>query len=348
MMKGALASFCWVAVIIVLVTTIVTQVASARWSSEASVLLPALGSSSNSTTRTTSVPSGSQARIDDEALRPILFLHGINGHADEFDGITRLISNTYGSRAPPMHSIDICEGPCSLLNPLPKQRDDMLAYLTKNAAALGIDGDEGFNFVAHSQGALLARSVIQKLPPSLHVRTYVSMASPQMGQFGECNKDNSGIGPALAREMARPAGWIFFYNPVAQRGLSVANYWHDPRHMSLFIKETNFLPEINGYVDSGDIAAQKANFVRIGKAVFLSSEDDDCINPPLSGIFQFLDDNGDPTSLEQSYEYSQDSFGLKTMHDEDRLVIENHPGNLHDSWVQNTSIFETYVLPHLQ
>ena len=345
-MKGPLASFCSFAVIAVLVMTVVTQIASARWSSRANVLLDT--SSENSTATLSPIGSTNDTADTNTALRPILFLHGINGHADEFSGIIRFMRNKYGPGAPLMHSIDICEGSCSLLNPLPQQRDDMLKYLTKNAAALGIDGEEGFNFVAHSQGALLARSVIQKLPPSLRVRTYVSMASPQMGQYGECNKDNSGIGPALAREMARPAGWLFFYNPVAQRELSFANYWNDPRHRSLFKREANFLPEVNGYIDGGDMDKQKANFVRIEKAVFLSSEDDDCINPPLSGIFQFVDGNGAATSLEQSYEYIQDTFGLKTMHDEDRLVVENHPGNLHDSWVQNTELFEMFVLPHLQ
>mmetsp|Transcript_12895 Transcript_12895/g.20006 ORF Transcript_12895/g.20006 Transcript_12895/m.20006 type:complete len:259 (+) Transcript_12895:77-853(+) len=181
-------------------------------------------------------------------LRPILFLHGISGHAHEFNGIMALLQQKYGSKTPTMHSIGICEGSCSLMTPLPQQRDNMLTFLVKNAAALGIDSEDGFNIVAHSQGALLMRAVIQKLPASLKVHTYVSMAGPQRGQWGPCNKSNSGIGPKLAKKMARPVGWIAFYNPLAQRELSFANYWNDPRHNELFRKEANFLPEINGYV----------------------------------------------------------------------------------------------------
>eukprot|EP00578_Thalassiosira_sp_NH16_P018512 CAMPEP_0181098254 /NCGR_PEP_ID=MMETSP1071-20121207/12024_1 /TAXON_ID=35127 /ORGANISM="Thalassiosira sp., Strain NH16" /LENGTH=296 /DNA_ID=CAMNT_0023180829 /DNA_START=107 /DNA_END=994 /DNA_ORIENTATION=+ len=276
-------------------------------------------------------------------LRPIIFLHGINGHADEFDGIIALLRDKYRSEAaaPIMHSIGICEGSCSLLTPLPKQRDAMIDYLVKNAATLGIDRDDGFNIVAHSQGALLMRAVIQKLPhPGLNVRTYVSMAGPQRGQWGPCLKSYSGLGPTIEEKMARPMGWIAFYNPIAQHGLSVANYWNDPRHSDLFRREANFLPGINGYIGDDDestrsmMAEQKDNFLRIGKAVFLGSSDDDCINPPLSSVFRFVDDDGNPTRLKDSLEYEQDTFGLKTMDDEGRLVIKAYSGYDHTEWLR--------------
>lgn len=251
-----------------------------------------------------------------------------------------------------MHSLNICEGSCSLRTPLTKQRDDVVSYLVSNSRSLGIDGDDGFNFVAFSQGALLARAVVQKLPPYLRVHTYVSLAGPQRGQWGECNMGSSGIGPTISRKMARPTGWLAFYNPVAQREISVANYWYDPRHNRLFRKEAKFLSEINGYIDLGDLALQRENFLRIQNAIFLGSSDDDCINPPLSSVFEFVDSRGNPTPLKQSFEYSGDTFGLKTMHDEGRLVMQDYPGYDHLSWLRvsedKKSQFELYVLPHLQ
>ena len=288
------------------------------------------------------------------ALLPIIFLHGINGHASEFEDIMRLIRLKFGKNAPTMHSVGLCDGTCSL-RPLPKQRDELIDHLVSNAADLGIDGEEGFNFVGHSQGGLLARAVIQKLPPTLRVRRFVSMASPQKGQYGECKQGRTGLGPEIEKKMARPIGWIAFYNYLAQSELSIANYWNDPRHGHLFRREASLLPEMNGYLDDDDdMTDQKENFLRVERAIFLGSSDDDCINPPLSSIFEYVDAEGNATSFNESLEYAQDTFGLQTMHQEGRLVLQNWPGMTHMSWIRvnNTSkeksLFELCVLPHLK
>ena len=121
------------------------------------------------------------------------------------------------------------------------------------------------------------------------------------------------------------------------------------------------MPGINGYIGDDDestrsmMAEQKDNFLRIGKAVFLGSSDDDCINPPLSSVFRVVDDDGNPTRLKDSLEYEQDTFGLKTMDDEGRLVIKAYSGYDHTEWLRvphedsaEISLFELAVLPHLQ
>jgi hypothetical protein len=58
-----------------------------------------------------------------------------------------------------MHSLPLFEGSDSLKTPLPVQRDAIIRYLAQNVDVLQLGG--GFNFVAHSQGALLARSIVQ-------------------------------------------------------------------------------------------------------------------------------------------------------------------------------------------
>jgi len=73
----------------------------------------------------------------------------------------------------PFHSLALFEGIHSLNVPLTEQRDTIIKYLVDHADELNITG--GFNFVGHSQGALLARAVIQALPPTLNVSTYVSL-----------------------------------------------------------------------------------------------------------------------------------------------------------------------------
>jgi hypothetical protein len=44
--------------------------------------------------------------------------------------------------------------------------------------------------------------------------------------------------------MTREAGWLVFYNPIAQREISVANYWNDPNHEWSNHEFNHFLPEV--------------------------------------------------------------------------------------------------------
>ena len=113
-----------------------------------------------------------------------LFLHGLSGHASEFEPMMQWMRAYFGNATPSMHSLALFEGVASLA-PMVRQRDAILDYLISNANALNLTG--GWNFVAHSQGALLARSVIQALPADFPpVLSYVSLAGPQKGQFGPC------------------------------------------------------------------------------------------------------------------------------------------------------------------
>jgi len=59
-----------------------------------------------------------------------------------------------------------------------------------------------------------------------------------------------------------------------------------------------------------------------------------------SSIFEYADAEGNATSLDQSLEYAQDTFGLQTMNQEGRLVLtENWPGDTtHMSWLRVSAI----------
>jgi pimeloyl-ACP methyl ester carboxylesterase len=289
------------------------------------------------------------ADVPEAPKHPILFLHGVNGHANQFDGIIKRVRSLFNDDAPPMHSIGICDGSCSLRTPLVTQRAQLIRWLTKNSSQMGLEG--GFHLVAHSQGALLARSVVQMLPAHLKIRTFASMAGPQKGQYGMCTMSKSGLGPDLGKAMARPAGWIAFYNPIAQNEISIANYWNDPDHSWAFRHGCDFLPEVNGYVDNGTLAAQKRNFLRLNKAVFVGSSGDDCINPPLSSVFEYVDGHSSPTTRAMSKEYADDTFGLRTMAVQGRAIFEKPAGYKHMDWVRveegKLSLFEEYILPHL-
>ena len=117
------------------------------------------------------------------------------------------------------------------------------------------------------------------------------------------------------KSMTRTMGWRAFYNPLAQRGLSVANFWHDPIHQEEFKSSATFLSEMNNLVPHDASALYKDNFLRVRRAVFLGSEGDDCINPQLSSNFQFVDANEAKVAMNASAVYVNDTFGLKTLHE---------------------------------
>ena len=114
-----------------------------------------------------------------------LFLHGLGGTASQFDLMQSWMTDFFGNATPPMHSLPLFEGTASVDTPMPQQRNALLAYMMENVDALNLSA--GFNFVAHSQGALLARSVIEALPLTFPpVLSYVSLAGPHTGQYGMC------------------------------------------------------------------------------------------------------------------------------------------------------------------
>jgi hypothetical protein len=47
-------------------------------------------------------------------------------------------------------------------------------------------------------------------------------------------------------------------------------------------------------------------------------------------------------------EFLQDSFGLKTLYDSQRLVLHSVDGVLHQDWLDRADIFTQHILPLLQ
>jgi len=260
-----------------------------------------------------------------------IFMHGLFGHASDFDWMQGSMRAKFGNSTR-MHSLPLYEGRDSLRTPLLKQRDAIVKYLVANAESLQLAG--GFNLVGHSQGALLGRAVVQALPANLQCRVLVSLAGPQLGQWGMCDAltdlyPHLGLNSTIVKAMTSDAAWLAFYNIIAQDELSVANYWNDPGHQDLFLWTSHFLPYVNNLKSHADMERFKANFLRLEKAVFLGSIADDCINPQLSSVFQFVDTHRHPVPTSTVREYDQDTFGLRTMHQRGDLVLESPPGVTH-------------------
>ena len=73
----------------------------------------------------------------------------------------------------------------SSLEPMWKQVEE----IGNDILAIGAAFPEGINLLGYSQGGLLARAILQRFPEH-NVRNFISLSSPQAGQYGStCNID---------------------------------------------------------------------------------------------------------------------------------------------------------------
>lgn len=282
------------------------------------------------------------------AVAPTLFLHGAGGTADEFDDMQGFMRARFGDDIL-THSLPVFEKLSSITTPCLKQRDSIIKYLLAHRESLKLQN--GFNFVAHSQGGLLARSVIQALPETLHVLSFISLASPQHGQWGTCQliaKRSLGglLNNAAFASFSKNQGYLALYNPFGQH-ISIGNYWRDPRHMRQFLRQSDFLPFLNNLQPHEDSERFKSNFLRLKKAVFVGSEADDCTNPPLSAVFDYVDEYSQYVPMNTSEVYLRDTFGLRSMEERGDLVIARVGDVEHEAWLHTQGLFDRYIAPHL-
>jgi len=67
----------------------------------------------------------------------------------------------------------------SSLKPMWKQVEE----IGMDVLSIGVAFPEGINLIGYSQGGLLARAILQRFPMH-NVRNFISLSSPQAGQYG--------------------------------------------------------------------------------------------------------------------------------------------------------------------
>ncbi|KAK9879589.1 hypothetical protein WA026_006654 [Henosepilachna vigintioctopunctata] len=198
---------------------------------------------------------------------------------------------------------------------------------------------EGIHLLGYSQGALLARSILQ-IYPGHNVRNFISLSGPQAGQYG--TKFLHLIFPDLALREA----YELFYSRVGQH-TSVGNYWNDPFHPMLYHNYSEYLPYINNEIKSTRSAQFKGALTTLNKMVLVGGPDDNVITPWESSQFGFYDDNMTVINLFDRALYKEDYIGLKTLYESSRLDLITVPGVNHYMWHINVSIIDNYLINYL-
>lgn len=198
---------------------------------------------------------------------------------------------------------------------------------------------EGINLIGYSQGGLIARGIVETFP-NVSVSTFISLSSPQAGQYG------AGFLHLVFPGLVKDTVYELFYSRVGQH-TSVGNYWNDPYHQSLYESYSVYLPYINNHLKSAKSADFKNNLLRLKRLVLIGGPDDNVITPWQSSQFGYYDANETIIEMKAQDIYVEDRIGLRTLDESGRLHVVTVPGVNHFNWHMNMSIVDDYLLPFL-
>ena len=243
-------------------------------------------------------------------------MHGIVGEATDWIEFTSWVQSEFPDTY--VKLIEIGDDP---------KKDSTFAefntYLKQMAESIQSDPElqDGFIFIGHSQGGLLARAYVEMYndPP---VRRLLTLSSPHGGIY--C-APNGGCWVPLDPDMINYVEYLaseFLYTDYFQDNFMASAYWRDPYLLDLYYKECRGLPYINNEIDYNE--TYKKNFMSLEKAKFIWSDHDEIIVPNESAKFQYFK-NGTETlyDFEETPLYKNDLIGLKTLYEEGKVEIAN-------------------------
>jgi len=276
---------------------------------------------------------------------PVIMMHGVSSTHTEMQTIKTLAESLHPGTV--ATSLPLYEGKVASLARLKDQVQGVIRRIRALVAANETLYRDGWHMVCKSQGGLTCRCVLEEMDDH-RVSTFVSLAGPQMGVFGN---DFFKFFPPFMQNLTADELYRVAYTPLIQDTVSVANIWRDPQHASQFVAGNQFLPVYNGLrTPAATLARYKHNFVRLKKAVFCvgsGPEYDGGIEPWQSAAWSYPDASGRFLPMEEQVEYTKDLFGLKTLDTTGRLNITVVPGATHSDWTSSTNLIKAWVLPHL-
>ncbi|KYQ52876.1 Lysosomal thioesterase PPT2 like protein [Trachymyrmex zeteki] len=267
-----------------------------------------------------------------KSYHAVVIIHGVLTGSDTME----LISNRIKEMHPgtPVYNTVRFAG-WSSLEPMWKQVEE----LGMDVLSIGAIFPEGINLIGYSQGGLLARAILQRFPMH-NVRNFISLSSPQAGQYG--TRFLHLIFPDLVCETA----YELFYSQLGQY-TSVGNYWNDPHHKELYYKYSKFLPYVNNEIDVFNNSDYKIGLTKLNRMILIGGPNDGVITPWESSHFGYYDNNNTVIDMRDRDIYKDDMIGLKTLDKQGKLEIITVPGISHTEWHKNISIVDKFLLPYL-
>ena len=169
------------------------------------------------------------------------------------------------------------------------------------------------NVMGLSQGALLARYIVESCPIKGKVRNWASIGGPNMG-VNDIPHCFNGFICNIVNSVARD----FVYTEFIQNLIGPAGYFRDAGHINQYLNGSVFLPHLNNEesdeVDTAEAKAdRKARFSALNGALLMMFTEDTMVHPKESEWFQQIDESGNLQALEDSDFYKEDYIGLAAL-----------------------------------
>ncbi|XP_023658448.2 lysosomal thioesterase PPT2-A-like [Paramormyrops kingsleyae] len=263
------------------------------------------------------------------SYKPVIIVHGLFDGSRALSNLSRFIHESHPGTD--VTVIDLYDHIHSLA-PLWKQVEGFkkIIYPIMERASNGV------HLICFSQGGLICRGLLSVMPDH-NVHTFVSLASPQAGQYGETVYFKH-----VFPKFVKSKFYIFCYSHAGQK-FSICNYWKDPHHMDKYLSASDYLAVLNGERTTGSETDWKTNFLRIKKLVLIGGPDDGVITPWQSSHFGFYDENEAIVEMKEQEVFVKDTFGLKTLVSREDLAVCTFPGVHHTVWHSNESVYQDCI-----
>ncbi|XP_050685480.1 lysosomal thioesterase PPT2 homolog isoform X2 [Leptidea sinapis] len=252
--------------------------------------------------------------------KPVVLIHGIMTGSGSMEMISRRIQEKHPGTK--VYNVNRFESWSSL-----ETMWHQVLEIGQDVANISSQYPDGINLIGYSQGGLVARGIVQTFP-NVSVSTFISLSSPQAGQYG------AGFLHVVFPGLVKESAYELFYSRVGQH-TSVGNYWKDPYHQSLYETYSVYLPFINNHIKSAKSDDFKANLLRLKRLVLIGGPDDNVITPWQSSQFGYYGVNDTVIEMYNQEIYVNDSIGLRTLDKSGRLHVVTVPGVNHFSWHMN-------------
>ncbi|KAK1940075.1 Lysosomal thioesterase PPT2-A [Phytophthora citrophthora] len=317
-----------------------------------------------------SVTSIFSSSATDISNLPVFFFHGLS---DDYTAGDNFVSNlTAEGRT--VVSLSFCDSSCSfqsLLTQVPLAIAAVRETVANNSAF-----EDGYIFIAHSQGGAISRAVIEEMDDH-KVKRYISMAGVQNGIFNGPNDADalaeSGVSylnfivPATVfnfskyspedayGKVERDIVQFTLENPAFQYEYSYFNLQRSPQFGSW--SYTNpFLPVVNNVNPClpgatqclDDKKRRKDNFLKLESAYFFISPEDGTITPWQSSIFGRYSEVNSVEEIKTNFseltvvdmkdtvEYTNDTFGLRSLDERGGLFLVTTDNVTHVCWSRDS------------
>ncbi|XP_030384807.1 lysosomal thioesterase PPT2 homolog [Scaptodrosophila lebanonensis] len=264
--------------------------------------------------------------------KPVVVLHGILSGAESMVSLVQQIEKHHPGTK--VYNFDRFSGWYSLENAW-KQVEQVRDYIDQ----IGKLHTEGIIVLGYSQGGLLARAAIQSLPDH-NVKTFVSLSSPQAGQYG------TSFLHLIFPDLAAKTAFELFYSRVGQH-TSVGGYWNDPHKHELYLKYSEFLPIINNERISPNSTLFKRGLTRLNRLILIGGPNDGVITPWQSSLFSYYDESLNVIPFNKREIYTTDAIGLKILEDAGKITFVIKPFVHHLSWHTNKFVIKEVIMPYL-